>query len=599
MKCASDYMIAGQECEGEEGEPMPLYAKESYAELFEFFEKHLIEFVTMNWKQSLDAERAKIQRVCQFEAASQLTLQPDVLRKICCMSPHANWNQQEAAPRFELIIGSIEGILSSWDAEQSSSECTGAASSKDDATPSVDLPDFSFECKSYMKDPSRDILKAFGAKVVKPNFSPLSFVHEEDIGGSIQALLSAAAISNVNSSSWTPVPRFQDLCQHLLVLDHAVHAGSAVSVKKLPSIRIEVQDIKFHYIKPSQHYDQSSLYWCLKVIYDDWMPEIPAQMIFRTLSNFSELWQKMKEHGNMDCNPDHLPDRKIFFGNHRYHHADFMRSRTANLERTLNDICVAVMRMSNEACRQALLKWLEFNNTEQSCSDGQIVKFKQSQFSGAVEAFWQEAKSCTFAKAKASLEAVPKKDKAYGILNPFVDAVAQVEALKTTLGCRITAGQFVSDQEIFQYYSVMKTLQDWRQDKPSAFHEFIQKVSSKFIRARSAANRSGRNFKLEAQFIASIELAQTYMQNTCFKMYSASFDALESTLGEAGAAETVLKVNEAVQTYIKRIHLKIDAKPSEYEDVITMHPKFACPVSIEDNMRIANEIIAKLFKITQ
>jgi hypothetical protein len=32
------------------------------------------------------------------------------------------------------------------------------------------------------------------------------------------------------------------------------------------------------------------------------------------------------------------------------------------------------------------------------------------------------------------------------------------------------------------------------------------------------------------------------MQSTCFKMYSASFTALESTLGEAGAIETVKQV---------------------------------------------------------
>jgi hypothetical protein len=460
------------------------------------------------------------------------------------------------------------------------------------------LPDFSLECKSYQKkDPSSDILKAFGAKVVKPNSNPFSFGFGDDIRDSIQALLSAAAISNVKSSSWTPVPRFQELCEHLLVRDHAVHAGSAVSEKKLPSIRIVVQNANFHYIKPSQHYDDSSLFWCLKVNYDDWIPQIPTQMIFRSLPEFSELWQKMKEHGNIDCNPDHLPKNKAFLGKHRYHHVDFMRSKTDNLQKTLNDVAGAVMRMSNEACKQALLKWLEFNNTEELYSDRQILKFKQSQFSGAVESFWQEAKSCTLAKARASLEAIQNQDKANGVLNPFVEAVGQVEALKTKIGSRITAGQHVSQHEIFKHYSVMKTLQDWRHDNPTAFREFIEKVSSKFSRVRSAGNRSGRNFKLEAQFIASIELAQTFMQSTCFKMYSASLSVLESQLGEAGVVATVLKVSEEVDLYLRRIHQKIDAKPSQYEEVLISHPKFACPVSTEENMRIANDIIAKLFRM--
>jgi hypothetical protein len=602
IKCACDYMIAGHGGDEtpDEETPMPLYAKESYTALFEIFEKNLIEIVRMNWKQSIETERANIVKVCQVENASQLTLKPEVLRKICCVSPDTDFDQKGAAPRFELIIDSIERILSSWDAEQSSSECRGAPSSKDDATPSISLPDFSLECKSYIKkdrDPS-DILKTFGAKVVKPNSNPLSFGYGEDIGESIQALLRTAAVSNGKGSSWTPVPRFDTLCEDLLV--HKVHAGSAVPGQKLPSIRIEVLNVNFHYIKPSQHYDESSLFWCLKVIYDDWIPARPPQMIFRSLPDFSQLWQKMKEHGNIDCNPDHLPVNKSFFGEHRYHHADFIRSKTDNLQKTLTDISEAVMRMSSEVCKQELLKWLEFNKTEQLYSDLQIMKFKQSQFSGAVESFWQEAKSCTLAKAKAALEAIPKKDKAYGLLNPYVDAIAQVEALKTTMGSRISAGQFVSDDEIFQYYSVMKTLKDWRADKPTAFREFIGKLSSKFSRVRSAGNPSARNFKLEAQFIASIELAQTFMQSTCFNLYSLSFSSLESTLGEAGLVDTVTKkVNEAVKSYIIRLRQKIDAKSSQYDEVLRLHPMFTCPASIEENMRIANETISRLFKIQQ
>jgi hypothetical protein len=324
-------------------------------------------------------------------------------------------------------------------------------------------------------------------------------------------------------------------------------------------------------------------------------------MIFRSLPDFSQLWEKMKEHGNIDCNPDHLPVNKSLFGQNRYHHADFIRSKTENLQKTLTDISEAVMKMSSEVCKQALLNWLEFNNTEQFYSDLQIVKFKQSQFSGAVESFWQEAKSCTLATAKAALEAVPKRDQANGLLNPFVDAIAQVEALKTTLGCRISEGQkFISDDEIFQYHSVMKTLKDWRADKPTAFREFIGKLSSKFSRVRNAGNPSARNFKLEAQFIASIELAQTFMQSTCFNMYSASLRSLENTLGEAGLVDTVtVKVNEAVDLYIKNLRQKIDAKPSQYDEVLRMHPNFACPDDFEDSMRIANEAIARLFRITQ
>jgi hypothetical protein len=595
IQCARDYMIAGHGGDetSDEETPMHFYANESYTVLFEIFETKLIEIVTMNWKQSIETERANIQRVCEFDNASQLTWKPEVLRKICCVSPDTNFDQKSAAHRFELIIDSIERILSSWDAEQSSSECRSPPSSKDDATPSISLPDFSLECKSYIKeDPFSDVLNVFGAKVVKPNSNPLSFGYREDIGESIQALLRAAAVSNGNGSSWTPVPRFNTLCEDLLV--HAVHAGSAVPGQKLPSIRIEVQNVNFHYIKPSQHYDQSSLFWCLKVIYDDWMPARPPQMIFRSLPDFSQLWQKMKEHGNIDCNPDHLPVNQSFFGEHRYHHAEFIRSKSDNLQLTLTYISEAVMRMSSEVCKQELLKWLEFNKTEQLYSDLQIMKFKQSQFSGAVESFWQEAKSCTLAKAYAALEAIPTKKKASGLLNPFVDAIAQVEALKTTLDCRISASQFISDDEIFQYHSVMETLKDWRADKPTAFHEFIGKLSSKFSRVRRAGNPSARNFKLEAQFIASIELAQTFMQSTCFNVYSASFRSLESTLGEAGLVETVKKVKEAVQAYIRTLHQKIDAKPSQYDEVLRLHPNFACPVSTEENMRIAFETKSRL-----
>ena len=141
----------------------------------------------------------------------------------------------------------------------------------------------------------------------------------------------------------------------------------------------------------------------------------------------------------------------------------------------------------------------------------------------------------------------------------------------------------------------MKTLKDWRADKPAAFHEFIEKLSSKFSRVRSAGNLSTRNFKLEAQFIASIELAQTFMQSTCFNLYSASFGSLESTLGEAGLVETVtVKVNEAVQAYIRTLRQKIDAKPWQYDEVLRLHPNFACPASTEDNMRIASETKSRL-----
>jgi hypothetical protein len=601
MKCACDYMIAGQEYKGEET-PMPVYAKESYTALFEIFEKRLIEVVKMNWKISLEEERAKIQRLCQLEAASQLTLQPDVLRKICCMPPHSGLNQKDAAPRFELIIQSIEGILSSWDAEQSKSEFPSEPSSKD-ATLSVDsttdtvLPDFSLECKSYQrKDPSSDILVAFGSKVMEPNSQ---FGVVQSIRDSVQGLLSAAAFSEVKSSSWTPVPRFQEQCEHLLVRNQAARAGSAVSEKKLPSIRIVVQNANFHYVKPSQHYDAPSLLWCLKVSYDNWIPQIPTQMIFRPLQKFSELWSKMKELGNIDCNPDYLPQNKTLFGEHRYHHADFMRSKSENLQTALNDISGAVMRMSNEACKQALLKWLEFNNTEELYSDREILRFKQSQFSGAVESFWQEAQSCTLAKAKAAVEALSKKDRANSIdqvLNPFVEAVGQVEALKTRIGSRISGGPSISDQDIFNHYSVMKTLQVWRQDNPTAYREFIEKVSSKF-RMRNVGNHSSRNFKLEAQFIASIELAQTYMQNTCFKMYSASLNTLQSQLGEAGVVQTVLKVKEEVENYLRRIYQKIDARPTQYQEVLDMHPNLACPISTEDNLRIASEVIAKMFRM--
>ncbi len=81
-------------------------------------------------------------------------------------------------------------------------------------------------------------------------------------------------------------------------------------------------------------------------------------------------------------------------------------------------------------------------------------------------------------------------------------------------------------------------------------------------------------------------------------MYSASFSSLESSLGEAGLVETVTtKVNEAVQSYIRKLRQKIDARPSQYDEVLKLHPNFACPVSTEDNMRIANETIARLFRM--
>jgi hypothetical protein len=227
-------------------------------------------------------------------------------------------------------------------------------------------------------------------------------------------------------------------------------------------------------------------------------------------------------------------------------------------------------------------------------SDREILRHKQSQFSGAVWSFWQEAKSYTLENSTAAVVALKKavRTKPSCILNPFVEAVGGVEVLKTQIGCN-----FVRNEEVLSNYCVMQTLQRWRQHDRTAFDDFIQKLSSRFMprnRQQDAGQRSRRNFKLEAQCIASIELAQSFMQSTCLKMYRASFSVLQSQLGP-GVVGTIQRVETGVREYLLKIQSDFNA--GEYAQVFQKHPGFACPVDTENNMRVAAESTGRLDRI--
>jgi hypothetical protein len=507
-----------------------------------------------------------------------------------------------------MVIDSIAGILSLWDVGRSPSEDTSAQLSQEsflgfDSSQDAILPNYSHLCDSMNQKAGTfcDILDTFGAKIMDSNpDDPSKVATTRDC---IQGLLGAAAHVHANGSSWQPVPRFQELCKQLSSCIHRFDAGSATNGKKisLPSIGITIQNPNFHYIKASEHYTHTSLRWCLKVSYNDFIPHIPKQMIFRSLDDFIWLWKQMKDIGNIDCSPDSLPRNNSFFGDHRYHHLEFMRKSHDKLQEQLNLISVTVMKMSNETCKQILLKWLEFNNSQELHSDGEILKHKQSQFSGQVLSFWQEAKSCNLTNALAASEELTQAVSAVNatrILHPFVEAVGELEALKTQIGSRKILGNFVQEKDVFSNYSVMQTLQRWRQDDRGAFDNFIQTLSSKFhLKEQSvdSVNQSRRNYKLEAQCIASIELAQLFMQSICHKMYCASFNALQSQLGAAGVVGTLEKVKTEVTEYLQRLQQKIQA--GNYQDVVADHPNFACNPETEKNMKIVADSVPKLRRI--
>ena len=86
------------------------------------------------------------------------------------------------------------------------------------------------------------------------------------------------------------------------------------------------------------------------------------------------------------------------------------------------------------------------------------------------------------------------------------------------------------------------------------------------------------------------------MQSTCFRLYSASFILLENQLGRC-LVDTVMQVNSKVRREIDRIYGDIDAK--NFSNVLEKYPTLACPVSIENTMRVAAESIEKLRKIAR
>ncbi len=86
-------------------------------------------------------------------------------------------------------------------------------------------------------------------------------------------------------------------------------------------------------------------------------------------------------------------------------------------------------------------------------------------------------KSCSFQNSRSALHELQQCVSTEAVLSPFAEAVGQAEALKTRIGSRKTLSQ-VRDQDVFDHYSVMKTLQNWRQHNRSAYANFMMEMRS-------------------------------------------------------------------------------------------------------------------------
>jgi hypothetical protein len=602
IKNVSEHMISGELYfpTDKQFPEEPLFANASYKTLYGIFQKKLRETLKEEWQEALKTEYEKIARVSLPDNAGQLTSNQEVLSRLCCTD--SNLKDDTVSFRFEQVIEAITGILSSWEEVQSASEETRAPVSEvvtitDNSAPRVDLPNFTALCNSkhYGTKSSGDILESFGAQIAAAPISGGSIVNS--MRDHIQGLLDVTASSDSKRSTWEPVPRLAELHKQLSVPVQRFDAGSAVQGTRavVPLIRIAVQDPKYHYIIPSDHYTDVSLRWCLKVSYENWPIQKPPRVIFRSLHDFESLWSEMKNLGSIDCNSDSLPRNTAFLGSHRYHHLEFIRDSRGKLQTALTNICDTVARMSSEACKQSLEKWLEFNHSQELYSDSEILKHKQAQFSESSLAFWKEVQSCSFQNARLALHELQQSVSTEAILFPFAETVGQVEALKTRIGSRKTLSQ-VRDQDVFDHYSVMKTLQNWRQHDRSAYANFMRGMRSTLYNEQTEqhVNPTRRDFKLEAQCIASIELAQSFMQSTCFRLYSVSFAVLENQLGNSVVA-TILNVREKMFEKFREIQGDIDAK--NFRRVLDQHPTLACPVEIENTMRIAAESVEKLRRI--
>ncbi len=600
MENVSDYMQQGQFYFPEQRQfpADPLFGKPSYKTLYSIVKSNLLEILKKGWKGALEEECQKISRAHMPANASQLTSNEEVLCRICCL-PYQRYQKPDenvVSPRFEYVIEAIAGILASWDENQSRAQVSEDAQIRVDSAQSVDLPNFTSLCGSIHQGTSpSDILTAFGAQIMDPSSTYTSARSTRDC---IQSLLHVTASLDAERSLFELVPRLEELRKQLSVRVHRFDAGPSVHVTMaVPIVRIVVMEPRFHYIVPSEHYTDVSLRWCLTVNYENWPFTKPRRIIFRSLHDFELLWREMKSLGNIDCGSDSLPRNTTFLGEHRYHHLEFMTSSHGKLQTALNTICDTVARMSSEACKQYLEKWLEFNNSQEMYSDSEILKHKQAQFSDSVCAFWQEVKSCSFQNAKLALSGLEQCNTT-AVIYPFVQAVGQVEALKTRICSRRSSDHFVRDEDVFEYYSIMKSLRIWRQDNRKAYDQFMTDMHMKLYGMQSERSHipTRRNFKLEAQCIASIELAQSFMQSTCFRLYSASFILLENQLGRC-LVDTVMQVNSKVRREIDRIYGDIDAK--NFSNVLEKYPTLACPVSIENTMRVAAESIEKLRKIAR
>lgn len=602
VKNVSEHMISGELYfpTDRQFSEQPLFENESYKTLYGIFEKKLRETLKEEWKGALKAEYEKIARVSLPENSRQLTSNDEVLSRLCCTNLKITAGDTVSF-RFEQVIEAITGILSSWEEVQPSSPGTRApvsevvtVSDNSEPGPRVDLPNFTALCNSkhHGTKSSGDILESFGAQIAAAPISGGSMVNS--IRDHIQSLLDVTANSDSERSTWEPVPRFVELRERLSVPVQRLDAGSAVQGTRavVPFIRIAVQDPKYHFMIPSDHYTDVSLRWCLKVSYEHWPFHKPPRMIFRSLHDFESLWSEMKNLGSIDGNSDSLPRNTAFLGSHRYHHLDFIRDSRGKLQTALNSICETVARMSSEACKQSLEKWLEFNNSQELYSDSEILKHKQAQFSESLLAFWKEAQSCSFQNARSALNELQQSVSTEAILCPFAEVVGQVEALKTRIGSRKTLSQ-VRDQDVFDHYAVMKTLQNWRQHDRSKYANFMKGMRSHLYN-ESQVNPTRRDFKLEAQCIASIELAQSFMQSTCFLLYSVSFTVLENHLGKSVVA-TILNVQNKMFDKFSDIQADIDS--GNFRRVLDEHPTLAVPVVIEKTMRIATESIGKLRNI--
>jgi hypothetical protein len=79
-------------------------------------------------------------------------------------------------------------------------------------------------------------------------------------------------------------------------------------------------------------------------------------------------------------------------------------------------------------------------------------------------------------------------------------------------------------------------------------------------------------------------------------LYSASFTVLENQLG-TNVVPTILNVRDKVFRHLQEIQREIDA--GNFRKVLDQYPGLACPVVIENTMRIAAESIENFRKIIE